>query len=168
MNITAAEWSAGKLVLTTSDPEAVRFVIGFEAGDYSLAKAKKRRSLDANAYFFVLADKIAAVTGVPKSEIYRRAVKEVGGNSDIVCVMNSAVKSFCEGWERNGLGWQTELVPSKRPGCTNVIVYYGSSTFDTATMSRLIDHTVQDAKALGIETLPPERLAAMTEEWEHG
>lgn len=166
MRITDARWSAGELVLHTTDPEALRFALAFEPGEYEITKAKKRRSLDANAYFFVLVGKIAAATGIPKTEIYRNAVREIGGNSDVVCVLEQAADSLCSGWERNGLGWQTERMPSKIPGCVNVILYYGSSTYDTATMSRLIDHVVEDAKALGIETLPPDKLAAMIGEWD--
>lgn len=165
MKITAARWAGGELILSTSDPEAVRFALGFEEGDYQIAKAKKRRSLDANAYFFVLADKIAAVTGIPKTEVYRHAIKEVGGNSDTVCVVKKAADALCSGWEHNGLGWQTERFPSKIKGCVNVTLYYGSSTYDTKQMSRLIDNVVQDAKALGIETLPPEKLKSMLEGW---
>ena len=48
----------------------------------------------------------------------------------------------------------------------NVILYYGSSTFDTRQMSRLIDNLIQDAKAVGIETMPPDKLAALLGEWE--
>ena len=165
MNITAAEWSAGKLVLTTSDPEAVRFVIGFEAGDYSLAKAKKHRSLDANAYAWVLIDKIATVMRLGKEEVYRNAIRDIGGNSEIYCMQARAVETFRRCWDRNGLGWQTETMPSKLPGCVNVIAYYGSSAYDTKQMSVLIDHLVQDAKALGIETMPPDKLNALLEAW---
>ena len=32
------------------------------------------------------------------------------------------------GWEHNGLGWVTEILPSKIAGCVNVVLYYGSST----------------------------------------
>ena len=56
-------------------------------------------------------------------------------------------------------------MPSKLPGCTNVVLYYGSSTYDTAQMSRLIDMAVQACVEQGIETLPPEKLAGMMEEW---
>jgi hypothetical protein len=52
-------------------------------------------------------------------------------------------------------------MPSKINGCTNVILYYGSSTYNTAQMSLLIDHLVQDAKALGIETMTPQELEAL-------
>jgi len=38
-----------------------------------------------------------------------------------------------------------------------IVVYYGSSTYDTKQMSALIDSLVQDAQALGIETLHLQR-----------
>ena len=43
--------------------------------------------------------------------------------------------------------------------------YYGSSTYNSKQMSRLIDMAVQDCREQGIEVLPPERLAGMMEEW---
>lgn len=64
------------------------------------------------------------------------------------------------------MGWPTEIMPSKLPGCTTVIAWYGSSTYDTRQMSALIDHLVQDCRALDIETLPPDKLAALLEEWQ--
>ena len=45
------------------------------------------------------------------------------------------------------------------------MLYYGSSTFDTKQMSRLIDNIVQDCKAVGIETLTPQQLDALKEGW---
>lgn len=126
---------------------------------------RERRSLDANAYFFVLADKLAEKTGVPKETIYREAVKNVGGVSEVVCVKNSAVERLCEAWRRNGLGWQVDTIPSKIEGCTNVVLYYGSSTYNTEQMSRLIDNIVQDCKAVGIETMTPDQIAEMKSRW---
>lgn len=127
---------------------------------------KERRSLDANAYFFVLADKLAEKLNITKEEIYRNAIKNIGGVSETVCVKNKAVERLCEGWRKNGLGWQTDTFPSKIEGCTNVILYYGSSTYDTAQMSRLIDNIVQDCKAVGIETRTPNEIANLLSIWE--
>lgn len=126
---------------------------------------RERRSLDANAYFFVLADKLATKLGVTKEEIYRNAIKEIGGVSETVCVKNQAVERLCEGWRKNGLGWQTDTFPSKLEGCTNVILYYGSSTYDTAQMSRLIENIVQDCQAVGIETRTPDEIANLLSLW---
>jgi hypothetical protein len=126
---------------------------------------RPRRSLDANAYFFVLADKLAEKMNTSKEEIYRNAIKDIGGVSETVCVKNQAVKRLCDGWSKNGLGWTTETFPSKIDGCTNVILYYGSSTYDTAQMSRLIDNVVQDCKAVGIETRTPDEIANLLSMW---
>ena len=126
---------------------------------------RERRSLDANAYFFVLADKLAEKLNTTKEEIYRNAIKEIGGVSETVCVKNQAVERLCEGWRKNGLGWQTDTFPSKIEGCTNVILYYGSSTFDTAQMSRLIENIVQDCRAVGVETRTPDEIANMLSLW---
>lgn len=130
-----------------------------------LKKYRQKRSLDANSYCWVLLDKLAETTGRGKTDLYRHYIKDVGGNSETVCVVDKAAEKLREGWEHNGLGWATDTMPSKLNGCTNVILYYGSSTYDTAQMARLIDLIVQDCRALGIEILPPYKLAAMVEEW---
>ena len=127
---------------------------------------RERRSLDANAYFFVLADKLAAKLRITKEEVYRNAIREIGGVSETVCVKDQAVDRLCEGWSKNGLGWQTETFPSKLEGCTNVILYYGSSTYDKEQMSRLIENIVQDCQAVGIETRTPDDIANLLSMWE--
>ena len=165
MYISNAELSDGKLVLT-ADASATRFVYGFTAGDYEIVKQKKKRSLDANAYAWVLIDKIAHAVRMPKIDVYRNAIRDIGGVSDIVCIKEKAVDSLIRGWIHNGLGWQTETLPSKIQGCTNVVLYYGSSVYDKEQMSVFISKLEEDAKALGIETLPPEKLAAMVDEWQ--
>lgn len=130
-----------------------------------VCRYKQKRSLDANAYCWVLISKIAEKTNQRVTDIYRAAIKEVGGNSDTVCVRNEAVESLRSGWERNGLGWQTDTMPSKLDGCTNVILYYGSSTYDTATMCRLIEIILQDCAQLGIEVKPKEEIDSLLNSW---
>ncbi|MBR1750021.1 MAG: hypothetical protein IJ740_18735 [Ruminococcus sp.] len=126
---------------------------------------KKKRSLDANAYFWVLCDKLSEKLRIPKTDIYRSYIKEIGGVSDTVCVVEKAADKLCEAWEDNGLGWQTDRIQSKLEGCVNVVLYYGSSKFDTAQMSRLIDMVVQDCKQFGIPTYDPEELERLVTEW---
>ena len=130
-----------------------------------VGKKRNQRSLDANAYCFVLIDKLAAKLGLTKEEVYRQAIREIGGVSEVVCVQNIALDTFCRMWSCNGLGWQTETFPSKVPDCTNVIVYYGSSEYDTAQMSRLIDRIVDDCKEQGIETMPQAELDSLLNQW---
>lgn len=125
----------------------------------------KRRSLDANAYCWVLLDKLSAALGRSKVELYRECIRDIGGNSQTVCVKTEAAEALCHGWEHNGLGWPTQTMPSKLPGCTTVILYYGSSTYDTRQMSRLINLIVDECRAQGIETKTPDELALMMARW---
>ena len=127
---------------------------------------KAKRSLDANAYFFVLADKLAEKLNTTKEEIYRNAIKEIGGVSETVCVKNQAVERLCEGWSHNGIGWVTDTFPSKIEGCTNVILYYGSSSYDSAQMHRLLDMITQDCTEQGIPTETPNEILKMISLWE--
>ena len=133
--------------------------------DVQIESHKNRRSLDANAYCWALIGQIAAATGIKKEEVYREEIKQVGGNCDTVCVKREAAVGLARHWQHNGLGWMAETFESKVPGCVNVNLYYGSSVYDTAQMSRLIDNVVQDAVALGIETKTPRELALLKEDW---
>lgn len=126
---------------------------------------KQKRSLNANSYAWTLLDKLAEKLNMAKTDIYKAYIKEIGGNSDIVCCIDKAVDDLCRAWEGRGIGWLTEREESKLEGCTNIRLYYGSSVYDTAQMSRLINLIVEDCKTYGIETLTPEELDRMNEEW---
>ena len=147
---------------------AQRFVgeMGDKLHVAELKPYRARRSLDANAYLWVLLDKLAEALSMPKTGLYRSYIKEIGGNNETVCIPDKGVEKLRQGWGHNGLGWVSDTALSKLPGCTCVVLYYGSSTYDRAQMARLIDLVVQDCKDQGIETLPPERLAQMKEAWD--
>jgi hypothetical protein len=131
--------------------------------DIEIKRHRNKRSLDANAYAWVLIDKLAAALSVDKTDVYKEAIRDIGGVSEIVCVRERAAKKLIEAWGTHGIGWQAETLPSKIRGCTNVVLYYGSSTYDTKQMSLLIDHLVCEAKELGIETMSPDELRRLTE-----
>lgn len=130
-----------------------------------ISKFREKRSLDANAYFWTLADKLAAKLNTTKEDVYRNAIKEIGGVSEIVCVKDESVETLCQKWSCNGLGWQTETFPSKIEGCTNVVLYYGSSTYDRAQMNRLVSNIVQDCKEQGIDVRTPDEIEKMISLW---
>lgn len=132
---------------------------------FKIDKPKKKRSLDANAYCWVLIGKISEKTNVPKNEVYREAIRGIGGNYEVVCVKEEAVDTLRRGWEHNGIGWLTDTMLSKLDGCTNVMLYYGSSTYDTEQMSRLIENLRQDCISMGIEVKPQEELNSLLQSW---
>ena len=139
MKIESARYEGGELILKVPALDGRKFAYGFKPGEYEIKKARNKRSDDANAYAWVLLNRLAEATRIPADEIYRETIRKIGGVSDIVCVPDKAVKKLCESWGKGHIGWQTETDKSKIPGCTNVILYYGSSTYDTAQMSRLIN-----------------------------
>lgn len=148
--------------------EARRFLATKKEKKYvaELKEYRERRSLDANAYCWVLLGKLSEKLQIPPEEIYRAAIKDVGGNYEVMPVRNDALERWKEIWSSNGVGWLCdEIGPSKLDGYTNVRCFYGSSAYDTAQMGRLIDIIVQECKLQGVETMTPAELARLTEEW---
>lgn len=133
-----------------------------------IGKYREKRSNDANAYCWVLIGKLAEKLNIPKDEIYRDAIKQIGGNYEVVCTLDTAVDKLCSSWRRNGLGWQTDTMPSKIKGCTNVLLYYGSSTYDTAQMGRLITIIADACCEQNIDTRTPDEIANLLSLWNGG
>lgn len=133
--------------------------------DMTIKDHREKRSLDANAYCFVLIGKLAEKLGIPKDEVYRNAIREISSNYITACYQDKDIEQLKATWERNGLGWQVETFPSKVKGCTNVNMYYGSSVFDSKQMSQLLDGIIEDCKAVGIETRTPQEIEDLKSLW---
>lgn len=126
-----------------------------------IKEKRNRRSNKANAYFWELCGKVAAHSGVPKTALYRSYVKEIGDNYRIVPVANESQRELIARlWESQGIGWLVEDA-----GTGWLCCYYGSSTYDTMQMARLIEMVVYDCKDAGIETEPPGSIAAWVADW---
>lgn len=128
--------------------------------DIELKKHRNKRSLSANAYAWVLIDKLAEKTGILKEMIYRDIIRNVGGNTTTVKVASDAADKLLTEWTRNGIGWFGEEV-SRRNDFAEITLYYGSSTFDTKQMSRLIELVIQECNQENISTETLERIAYM-------
>lgn len=152
-------------VTVTADFAAMYDELKKDPVTVEIKKLRKHRSHDANAYAWVLIDRIAERTGISKSEVYRNAIREIGGVSETVCVQTEKAERMKTWWNAKGLGWQAESFPSKIAGCTNLTLYCGSSEYDTAQMARLIDSLIQDAEALGIPTITPKEEENMLQRW---
>ena len=145
-----------------------------EAGDkltVKVNKYRKHRSLDANAYCWLLCRKLAEVLSLSgkikltKEDVYRKHIKEVGQFVDIPLKVE-AVENYIRHWEAKGDGWICEVLKdSKLPGYKKVRTYFGSSSYDTREMAVLINSIVEDCKEQGIETMPPDELKSIVEAW---
>ena len=132
----------------------------FEVKEY-----KEKRSLDSNAYAWVLLGKLQDKLHIPKEDIYKDLIRNIGSYV-IVPIKDEAVERFRQSWSKHGLGWITETMKSKLEGFTNVVAYYGSSVYNTAEMSRLIELIVQECKQLDIETKSQAEIDSLLKEWD--
>ena len=167
MVIEAARFENGELHIKCDPREGMQTAYKIEAGkDYDIVPHQKKRSLDANAYAWVLIGKISAALGIPAEEVYRQAISSSGDpKADLICISEEAAPAFIKTWEFNHLGRRCEQFPSSTPGYVKIRCIYGSSDFSRKEMNTLIDVLIQDAEALGIETMPPDKLERLLTSW---
>jgi len=132
---------------------------------YEVKEYKEKRSLDANAYAWVLLGKLQDRLHIPKEDIYRDLIRNIG-SYEVVPIKNEALSKFKQAWSKNGLGWITDTTKSKLEGYTNVIAYYGSSIYNTKEMSRFIELIIQECEQLHIETRSKEEIDSLLESWD--
>lgn len=134
---------------------------------YQIDEYKEKRSLNANGYLWILCEKIAkelSKDGVmtTKEDVYKEGVRYVGVFTPVI-VEEKAFDKFKQDFESQGLGNQVSEVVRKNK-CVRCNCYYGSSTYNTAEMSRLIDFIVQECQQLSIETKSADEIRSMTGE----
>ncbi len=120
---------------------------------------REKRSLDANAYMWVLLDKMAEKLPESKDELYEKMLIEYGV-FETVTLKKEAVEVFVKqcGMPVKRLG--SGFVNGKE--FEHIRVCYGSSTYDTKQMSRLLEGIVRECQDLGIETKTPAELLELT------
>lgn len=165
--------STGKLKTAYFDAVSRKHILSFEIDtspdisklsgvlDIEAKKHRERRSLDANAYLWVLLQKIAVEIGSDKWTVYLEMLKRYGKFTHVIVKPNvvERVKQEWRATEEVG-----EVTVNGQTGI-QLRCYFGSHTYNTKEMSVLIDGVVHEAKELGIETLPPDELKRMKGEW---
>lgn len=120
----------------------------------SVKEFRAKRSLSQNAYLWVLLDKLGAKLNRSKEDIYKIYIRDYG-LFEVVPIKNEAVDRWVTNWSKHGIGWFCEdLGESKLDGFTKLITYYGSSTYNTAELKRVLDAVIQDCEEQGIPTMP--------------
>ena len=59
----------------------------------------------------------------------------------------------------------SEISPSKLPGCVNVTLWYGSSTYNTKQMSDLIEELISQCNEQGIPTMSENEADKLLTAW---
>ena len=158
----------GKVVLTLTINENVGEINKLKGKtlDIKLTTHREKRSLDANAYFHVLVDKIRGETGYSFSRVKNELITSYGQieylmGQQVVIKTNIPPDQMLEQETLHCKPVKVEIQDGKE--ITFYRVYRGSHTYNTEEMSKLIDGTVQEAKDLGIETMTPAQIQRMME-----
>lgn len=136
--------------------------------EFELKEYTEKRSLNANAYCWVLCDKIAKElskdgTVTTKEIVYKDAITQIGSFEPMI-IEEKAFENFERIWSRQGLGFIVQEV-SRKDKCIRVNCYYGSSTYNTKEMSLLINLLVELAESLNIETKSENEINSLLEKW---
>ena len=137
--------------------------------EFELKEYTEKRSLNANAYCWVLCDKIAKElskdgTVTTKEIVYKDAITQIGSFEPMI-IEEKAFENFERIWSRQGLGFIVQEV-SRKDKCIRVNCYYGSSTYNTKEMSLLINLLVELAESLNIETKSENEINSLLRSWD--
>ena len=158
-----------QIILTLNERESLLSLEKLKGDKLSveIKKWRKKRSLDANSYCWVLCDRIAKELSkeslVTKEQVYKDAISQVGTFEPMI-IEEKAYDNFKRIWEKQGLGFIVQEI-TRKDKCVKVHCYYGSSTYDTKEMSLLIEIIVDLAKSLDIETKPKEEIESLLRSW---
>ena len=124
-----------------------------------IKKWRDKRSLSQNAYAWVLITKIAQSMTPPlnKETVYIEMLKRYGQGGLLSIEKSKAdeVLRAIDYWEHKGEGF------TNGRDFIHVMVYIGSSKYNSKEMDVFVQGIVSEAKDLGIETLTPDELAKL-------
>lgn len=127
---------------------------------FEIKPYRQKRSLNANAYAWVLINEIANRLRTSKDEVYLEMLKRYGQSKVISVLSEIDISRFVKYYEEIGKGH----VEGKE--FTHYRCFIGSSEYDSREMAILIDGIVDEAKELGIDTLPTTAVERMKALWQ--
>jgi hypothetical protein len=126
---------------------------------FDLVEHRKKRSLNSNSYLWKLINEIANVMRMSKEEVYLQMLKDYG-QSEVISLLSSInVDGYFKYYEVIG----ESMLNNKE--FKHIRIFKGSSEYDTREMSILLQGVVEEAKALGIETMTKDEIEHLKEMW---
>jgi hypothetical protein len=167
LRLAGGEWVVS--FTTRSDPRELFDSLKDSEVSVEVKKSSQPRSKSANDFMWAMCTDIgkALRPPVPKDEIYRKAIRDVGEYEPLP-IKAEAVETFQERWASKGTGWFADVVDdSKLKGYKLVFAYYGSSTYTADEMSRVLDYLRQDMESMGLPIpLSKDEEARIMERWQ--
>lgn len=150
LRLAGGEWVVS--FTTHSDPRKLFDSLKDQEITVDIKKSSQPRSKSANDFMWAMCTDIgkALRPPLPKEMVYRQAIRDVGEYEPLP-IKAEAVKTFQERWASKGTGWFADVVDdSKLKGYKLVFAYYGSSTYTSEEMSRVLDYLRQDMDNMGL------------------
>jgi len=125
-------------------------------------KYREKRSLNANAYAWVLMQKLAEAVDSSKWDIYLEMLQRYSRKFVHNIVPENEVEECKKNWRVT-----VELGKVRVRGKIGIQMqcYFRSSQFNTEEMAVFINGLVSECEDLGIETLPPKEVSRLIQEW---
>lgn len=169
-------WSADAagLILSLRTPEARRIADAVKKGKvYSveIKEYRKKRSIDQNSLYWSVLTQFARAMHMSNSEAHNQMLRDYGQLAYFGGKVVYVILPDTDEVERQTLSAETEhLKPtnSTREGNDGVtyrtyMLLRGSSTYDTAEMTRLIDGLIQECEYVGLEVLSEQTRSLLEE-----
>lgn len=132
-------------------------------------KNKRHRSLDSNAYFHVLCDKLRQKLGISMARCKNHLIADYGQ----IMYLDEGVPLIYKTNAPEDYMMELETIHTK---CVKVTeendksvffyrVYRGSHTYNVKEMQELIEGTVEECKLQDIDTATPDEIAKMQALW---
>lgn len=139
----------------------------FEELDIEIKRHRKKRSKNANDYFWKLLSEYCEEKEVDTIQEYKDRVKRLGIFRRFR-IEPKDTNTFEIMWTNRGIAWFCEIADIEYIGEVEfkiINAYYGSSSYNSKQMSRLINDLVEDCKEVGIETKSSEEIQSLIESW---
>lgn len=126
--------------------------------EITVKKKSKKRSTKANAYMWTLLQKIAVVLESTKEEIYLEYLRNYGEFTPVRIEKRLYPNLLMQ--------WREVEVIEEYGDYLECLCYFGSSTFNSSQMNRVLNAITDDCHSLGIDTISPEELERILKQYE--
>lgn len=171
----AKDFMTGEILVTIALKEtsvqAIQLLSAIEDLAITMKRFTKKRSLDANAYYWRLTSQLAEAMHVSKNCMHNMNLRKYGQHLIIDGqTVPVVIRDTDEAAEATLEASTYHIKPTSQVKIGNNGKMYrtytmmkGSSEYDSYEMAALIDGVVDDCKEVGIETLSPDKQREMIE-----
>lgn len=173
------DWQTGQYAVTFTCNEPMILKQSYdslkdaELLNVKAVKHRKKRSLDANAYYWQLVTQLSEKAHVSKSCMHNMLLRKYGQREYIdgrIVTMPIPDTDSAENVALEADTYHIKPTSQVKEGkdgqmYRTYVMLRGSSSYDSREMSQLIDGLVSDCREMGIETLPPDEVDRMLKAW---